>query len=320
MEAITKKVLESKDDAVILARKCGINLSSLKDNDLVKNLQYVVTDAITNDQEFCEDSLLIDDEVNNEISPSISQRDIVSIQEDLTQIKLRKNLDTSGIPTYVRDIGSETPGESTSIKTYSLQKTNKGTPVRSPFVKYRDAYIRKTTALYLLQENFQVSKDRLLRVRAEQPTHIFGSSSLNKKCDNRAVKCGDLCVFKRVDDNSKCLLRRVIQFSYMQGNKKERQYSSDYVDLTKDSHQNIGVFANWFNGTNVNVPDIEEKDIVNFIPLNLVFTPGYLSLQNYVATIDDSSLVFHADYSFSIPVSVLELVLPQWKVHLTFDL
>jgi hypothetical protein len=106
----------------------------------------------------------------------------------------------------------------------------------------------------------------------------------------------------------------------MRGNKKERQYSADYVDLTKDSHKSIGIFANWFEGTNVNVPDIENKDIVNFIPLKLVFTPGYLSLKNYVSTIDDSLLLFHADYSFSIPVAILERVLPQWKIRLTFDL
>lgn len=86
-------------------------------------------------------------------------------------------------------------------------------------------------------------------------------------------------------------------------------------------YKSIGVYANWFHGTNVNVPDIEDKDIVNFIPLiNLVFTPGYLSLENYVSIIDDSSLVFHADYSFSIPVAILEHILPQWKVQLTFDL
>ena len=148
-------------------------------------------------------------------------------------------------------------------------------------MKNRGVYIRKTTTLFLLQENFKVSKDRLLCVRAKQPTHIFGSSSL-KKCENKAVKCGDLCIFKCVDDSMKCLLGRIVQFSCMQGNKKERQYSSDYVDLTKDSHRSIGVFANWFNGINVNI-----TDIVSFIPLNLVFTPGYLSLQNYVSTIDD---------------------------------
>jgi hypothetical protein len=115
--------LESKDDTVTLARKCGINLRSWKDSDLVKNLQYVVTDAITNDQESCEDSLLIDQEATNETNPSMPQHEIVSIKEDLTQIKLRKNLDTSGIPTYVRDTGSET-GESAN-RTYSLQKKKK---------------------------------------------------------------------------------------------------------------------------------------------------------------------------------------------------
>jgi hypothetical protein len=118
-----------------------------------------VTDAITNNQESCEDSLLIDHEASNEITTPMLQQEIVFIQEDLSQIKLRKNLDPSGYPTYVKDTGSEM-GESareSANRTYSLQK--KKNTVRSPFMKYRDAYIRKTTALYLLQENFQVSKD-----------------------------------------------------------------------------------------------------------------------------------------------------------------
>ena len=31
------------------------------------------------------------------------------------------------------------------------------------------------------------------------------------------------------------MVGRVIQFSYLQGNKRERQYSANYVDLSKDT-------------------------------------------------------------------------------------
>ena len=120
------------------------------------------------------------------------------IREDLSQIKVVKNSEKTGIPIYV-PMGTDSRTEEPAKRTYNLQRKKKS-PVKSPFVKYMDAYIRKTTASYLLQENFQVSKDRLLRVRAEQPNHIFSSTHLNKDYEQRAVKCGDLCVFNRVDD------------------------------------------------------------------------------------------------------------------------
>ena len=129
-----------------------------------------------------------------------------------------------------------------------------------------------------------------------------------------------VCVFKRVDDSSKCLLGRVVQFSYMKGTKKQRQYSSDYVDLSKESYREIGVFANWFQATKANGPVIRDGDDVCFVPLDLVFTPGYISLEKYVSTIHDVSLVLQDNYSFSIPTTVLRRALPQWRTKLTFDL
>ena len=59
------------------------------------------------------------------------------------------------------------------------------------------------------------------------------------------VTSGDLCVFRRVDDDQKLLIGRIVQFSYLTGTKRQQEYSSMYVDLTKD-HSGIGAFANWF--------------------------------------------------------------------------
>ena len=119
--------------------------------------------------------------------------------------------------------------------------------MKSPFVEYDGAYIRKSTALYLLQENFQVSNDRLLRVHLQQPTHVFATTYLTTTDTQRnIVKSGDMCLFKRVDDPSKSLLGRIVQFSYLKGNKRARQYSSDYVDMTKASYKTVGAFSNWF--------------------------------------------------------------------------
>ena len=106
----------------------------------------------------------------------------------------------------------------------------------------------------------------------------------------------------------------------MKGSKKQRQYSSDYVDLSKESYRKIGVFANWFQATKANGPEIRDGDDVCFEPLDLIFTPGYISLEKFVSTIDDVSLVFQDNYSFSISTTVLRCALPQWRTKLTFDL
>ena len=145
---------------------------------------------------------------------------------------------------------------------------------------------------------------------------FFSSRSENNHGQQDTVKCGDLCVFNRVDDWSKCLIGRITQFSYLAGNKRERQYSSDFVDMTKPSFKTIGVFANWFEGTNYE----EIADTVKFKPLDLLFTPGYLSMEHYVCCINDSFLVFDKDFSFSAPTDLLANVLPKWRDRITFDL
>jgi len=61
-----------------------------------------------------------------------------------------------GLPVYKV---SQQKGTAKS-KTYALQRKDK-----SPFMFYGQQYIRKSTALYLLQENISLSNDRLLRVK-----------------------------------------------------------------------------------------------------------------------------------------------------------
>ena len=158
--------------------------------------------------------------------------------------------------------------------------------------------------MYLLQENFKVSTNRLPRVCSEQPSHTFSGLDLDKCGPMKSVWAGDLCVFTRVDSQEKCLVGQIIQFSYMKGNKREQQYSSDYVDLSKDFYKYIGVFANWFQGTRISEERL--KRVVDFKPLDNVFTPGYLSLAHYCATIDDSTLTESENNSFFMSVDVIK--------------
>ena len=185
-----------------------------------------------------------------------------------------------------------------NAKTYQLQKGNS-----SPFVEYGDNYIRKSTALYLIQENDPLSNDRLLRVRATQPSHLYSATNVEMNARHR-VRAGELCVFSRVDSEERLLLGRVIQFSYMYGNKRERQYTSNYVDLSKDSKTNIGVLCNLYQCVSFN------DEEVFFRSLN-TYTAGYLTL--------DSSLLSEEDFSFAILISNISKVISNWKADLVVD-
>ena len=314
IEEITQEVLKAKSDAIEICKSCAINLKSYADRDLVLNVGEIVQDAIANDYEE-EDNSTVSDSLNNE-NYTVPTNDVVTIREDLSQIKVRKSK-TNTFPTY-ETVQESTTVEGTSESSSKMFSLHGKLSKTSPFVLYNDTYIRKTTALYLLQESSSVSSDRLLRVRAQQPNHIFSGLEVDKCGPMQCVRAGDLCVFIRIDCAEKCLVGRIIQFSYMQGNKRERQYSADFVDLTKATYKNIGVFANWFQGTRISQD--RRVDVVEFKPLELIFTPGYISLTHYIASIDDSTMIESSDNSFSLPIDVVRKVLPQWKTKLTFDL
>ena len=127
---------------------------------------------------------------------------------------------------------------------------------------------------------------------------------------------GDLCLFHRVD-SEKVLLGRVIQFSYLERSKKQREYSGTFVDMSIDSYKNIGVFANWFARQRNEQPD--SNNLILFEPLDFVFTAGYLSMDNYIATIKDSSLVDEPIATIAIPSASLNSVFPQWECLLTLS-
>ena len=239
VEEITQEIASAKEDAIDFCRRCGIKLTSYDDVSLVNDVEHVVDETVHNDNESFE---ILQPESSTVTNHAVlSQSEVTAIREDLSQVKLRKTT-TLGLPTY-----EKFPDElDTPSMTYSfVRKERQPMSAKCPFLMYNGTNIRKSTALYLLQENFVVSNDRLLRVRAQQPSHIFSNSENEKIGLQNALSSGDLCLFKRVD-SSKCLIGRLIQFSYLTGNKRERQYNSMYVDMTKESYKGIGVLANWF--------------------------------------------------------------------------
>jgi len=101
-------------------------------------------------------------------------------------------------------------------------------------------------------------------MKGEEFLSVLALKSQGETMDiKKTVNCGDLCIFNRVNDSSKCLVGRITQLSYLTGNKRERQYSSELVDMEKPSFKAIGVFANWFQGLTY----AEGEDMVKFKPL-----------------------------------------------------
>ena len=310
IEEITSRVAAAKAEAIRICSSSGITLKSYSDGDLIANVEWIVEAAICNDEERIESAEEQESTTSNDAQLLITQDAAMSTLEELSIIKLRKD-SSQGLPIYKKVESSSNAGR--VGKTFCTASKEKG-KVKFPFLEYDGCYIRKSTALYLLQENFQVSGDRLLRVRAEQPNHIYTNHSIPSRSSADKVNSGDLCIFSRLD-SQKYLLGRAIQVSYLSGSKRARQYSSTYVDMTKESVKNIGVLANWFQGTK---QGRTIADLVAFKHVN-VFTAGYISMENYVGKIDDSSLVGHEEYAFCLPVAFLNEILPQWSRQITFD-
>ena len=151
VQSMTQQILDGKRDAIKLAADCGMRLTSYSDRDLVKGLEYAVSEAVSNDNEdLCEEALLLpnnEDIMESNMQSPMTQAELSCASEDLSVLKLRKN-EAPGIPIYVGI--EESVGENQG-RTYNVEKRpNALTATKSPFIQYNGAYIRKSTALYLL--------------------------------------------------------------------------------------------------------------------------------------------------------------------------
>jgi hypothetical protein len=100
----------------------------------------------------------------------------------------------------------------------------------------------------------------------------------------------------------------VVQFSYLTGTKKEREFSGSYVDMSNESYKGIGVYANWFarRGSEVG-------EFIYFEALDLVFTAGYHGMEHFVGTVDDSSLVCEPNATLAVKSSAFNQLLSNWE-------
>ena len=101
------------------------------------------------------------------------------------------------------------------------------------------------------------------------------------------------------------------------GSKRDRQYTSTYVDMTKESFKTIGVFANWYIGVYSDSSHVDQ--VLPFMPFENLFSIGYLPMDQYVNTISDECLVSVIDFSFGIPYVEITKIIPNWFKELTLE-
>ena len=275
LEEIKKCILSAKLSAIEDAKQCSMSLDDYDDRSLIIDSVNELLDEDDDDDE--DDDSNGNDAVNtSENITNISDEVALLIQEDSTQIRLSKNLQ-NGMPTYTTTTDKGTQKN----KTYQ----------HSQFIEYQGAYIRKSTALYLLQENPVLSSDRLIRVRANNE-----KSSSEPARNETTVTSGDLCVFKQINTQNKILFGRMIQFSYLAGTKRQQEYSGMYVDLREPSYNTIGAFANWYARDD----ESDNSDFIELTPIKHSFQIGYVSMENYVCMIPNANFVTTESGSFAV--------------------
>ena len=110
------------------------------------------------------------------------------------------------------------------------------------------------------------------------------------------------------------LVGRVVQFSYLEGSKRAREYSGCFVDTTKESVNSISVLANYYYG----VSELSSDSCISFKPLVGRYSIGYLPMIYYKYTIDSSGLRERDDCAFSVPVTDISAGDPDWADNLTY--
>ena len=118
----------------------------------------------------------------------------------------------------------------------------------------KKSFIRKSTAVWLLQEGERVSTDRLFRVRSNQPYNTE-QHIRNEECTRaclpvvcETVEIGNICAFL-TSSPMHWSLGRILEFSfYLEKTAKSRQYVGRTVSLLASSKpEKVGVLCSWYD-------------------------------------------------------------------------
>ena len=125
LEEITETIHDAKANAVDLAKSCNINLDSFDDKELLISVQEAVDDG-ESDENVPEDTVTAEGIISSSSSSDNSEngymtfQEIITIREDLSQLRLRKTSDESNIfPAY----GEYDSRGSSKSKSYRVLKS-----------------------------------------------------------------------------------------------------------------------------------------------------------------------------------------------------
>jgi len=177
----------------------------------------------------------------------------------------------------------------------------------SPFVEVTENdqtfSIRKTTAIWLLQENEWVSSDRQIRVREKQPYSNSTSKSTIESfiapLVSTEVHIGDLCLFKCGLDWQ---LGRILQLSKYDSEKKKYDKPCNVQSIEISKY--VGALCSWYSQNSNNVFELSESS-----------TMEYHSLEHYICTLPESCVLQNRKN----PNNVITITKPTKQFSLTTE-
>ena len=215
---------------------------------------------ITEDNESSDES---DDESESEVVDDDCHDPFVNATDDLSEISedieklhscnaVHMEVKTKAInrsrqkPPFVKNNDPE--DLQMGIPVYKKRNDKESSDDQSQFLKLEidgrdDVYIRKRTAVWLLQNTERVSADRLFRVRSNQPFAVKKNQSSccideTAPITAKHITVGDLCVFKgKIANNFK--IGRVMHFIKIGKTGKQAQYKGKCTEINNETDVSV---------------------------------------------------------------------------------
>ena len=286
LNTITNEMIkEALERAELRAKRAIINLGmaekldDLKDPPIANNLLHNNTDDSDDDND---ESLDNDLPVNDAYITSIkTAQDVVKdvnvlLQNNVVDSSVKKKAlrekqlvpfeSEMKIPVYAcQDNDIDDLSEEKNLKSFVAIT-----------VEGKEVYIRKTTAVWLLQDSERVSSDRIFRVRSKQSNEPASKgSTINEESSNLPIRSsylviGDVCAF---NIGSTIMLGRVLQFAKKDKKGKITGYKGNYAPVNETHFE---ILCTWYKieSENRSCQRIYTKE-----------STEYISISNYLCTV-----------------------------------
>ena len=228
------------------------------------------------DVELCEEQAdgIEDDIKCLQESGGISDKNATCMLKDIKFCRLPDNDLGINLPAYT----TNKQNDSKSTSKMKREKKKHILFVEVNLSNGRTVYIRKSTLVWILQENERLSSDRLFRVREKQPfsSSVHDYSNSMAKClpiKASSVSPGDVCVFVfEVNTGYSWDLGKIMQFS---GGKRR----IPYCKVVSEEFDQISVLCQWYKRYG------SENDDSKFEIHTDAIVHEYLPLVSYLCTV-----------------------------------